>query len=110
LEEPFTITLEQILAGFTPPPGPEASEEETRRYWEDYYEKRRAALRSPPPYTVEELAQYAGKTLVLSTDGTKVLAVGPDLLTVIKQIDALGVDSSLVVIDPIPEDPFETWG
>jgi hypothetical protein len=104
------ITLGQILAGFDPPPGPTASEEETRRYWDGYYEKRRNFSDNQFRSLEGKWEQYAGKTLVWSPDGTRILAVGSDPLTLSKQIDSLGVDSSLLVIETVPEDPYEVFG
>jgi hypothetical protein len=98
-----TLTREQILSGFTPPPGPEASEEETHRYWNDYYEKRRSFWQNRDRYPLGDLEQYLGKTLVWSPDGMNLLGVGPDPFTVQQHIEALGVDPLLLVLQSIPD-------
>jgi hypothetical protein len=104
------VTLSQILAGFDPPPGPTVSEEETRRYWDAYDEKRRNFSDNRFRCLEDKWEQYAGKTLVWSPDGTQILAVGSDPLSLSKQIDAPGVESSLLVIETVPEDPYEVFG
>ncbi len=97
------VTRDQILAGFDPPPGPQAGEEERRRYWDAYYEKRRSFHENRYRHPPEQIQPYRGKGLAWSPDGTRILAVGPDSCSLQVQINALGFEALLLAYEDVPE-------
>lgn len=50
----------------------------------------------------DALERYAGQHVAWSPDGTRIIASAEDPLRLVDAIDALGFDSSEVVIEPVP--------
>jgi hypothetical protein len=59
-------------------------------------------LKNRQRFSLDELEQYAGKHIAWSPDGRRIIASAEDPLKLVKTIDALGFDSSDVVIEPVP--------
>lgn len=53
-------------------------------------------------FSQEELAQYAGKYVAWSSDGTRILAADEDELTLIRAIQAAGHNSAEILIAFVP--------
>ena len=53
-------------------------------------------------FPAEALEKYAGQHIAWSPDGTRIIASAEDPLKLVDAIDALGFDSSEVVIEPVP--------
>lgn len=51
----------------------------------------------------EELMKYGGQNIAWSRDGTRILVSGKDLGEVADKLEAMGIDSSQVVLDWIPD-------
>jgi hypothetical protein len=61
-------------------------------------------LRNRNEFPPEELAQYAGKYIAWSADGTRILASDEDPLRLTETLDGLGIDPGETVISYVPEE------
>jgi len=59
-------------------------------------------LKNRQRFSLDELDKYAGKYVAWSPDGRRIIASADDPLKLVETIDALGFDSSDVVIEPVP--------
>jgi hypothetical protein len=55
----------------------------------------------------EELAKYAGEQIAFSADGTRVVAHGPDFLTLWNELKAAGIDPQECVWSDVPPKEWE---
>jgi hypothetical protein len=61
-------------------------------------------LRNRNEFPPEELAQYAGKYIAWSADGTRILVSDEDPLRLTEMLDGLGIDPGETVISYVPEE------
>jgi hypothetical protein len=59
-------------------------------------------LKNRHQFPHEALEKHAGRYIAWSPDGTRIIASAEDPLKLVETMDALGFDSSEVVIEPVP--------
>ena len=59
-------------------------------------------LKNRRQFPHDALERYAGQHVAWSPDGTRIIASAEDPVRLVDAIDALGFDSSEVVIEPVP--------
>ena len=55
----------------------------------------------------EELRKYAGEQIAFSADGTRIVAHGPDFLTLWNELKAAGIDPQTCVWSDVPPADWE---
>jgi hypothetical protein len=55
-------------------------------------------------FPVDELAQYIGKWVAFSPDGTKIVAAHEDLEALAQLLEQTGIDPQTVVFEGLPEE------
>ena len=71
--------------------GPEVVRPDTRFFDKNRYQ-----------FPLNELVKYAGRTIAWTPDGTRIVANGPDFLTLWNQFKAQGINPSEFVYEDIP--------
>jgi hypothetical protein len=57
----------------------------------------------------EALVKYAGEEIAFSTDGTQIVAHGPDFLTLWNELKAAGINPHACVWSSVPAIGEENW-